>query len=687
MKPRAVSTDKPHFVGPTRAEVVLESREAFGALWKNLLKGGLFVECDPPRAIGLVVQVKLKGPKAEIELDGRIIHAIDGRLSKVYGQAPGVGLEFRAFRKELLGEVERYVAGELPRLGTAPVEAEPENDDDDLAGLGLSLDDLPVIDSSGGAPQSEAGSRADGDAPAKAHEEEEEEGEEEEETSGASELEIELSGDDDEDSDGDDGSELEIELSGSDDESEEDESDEEGSEADEDDFDELAEKLEEVEELAARFANGDLYEALEVSPEISDEGLARAVSALRNRLSVESSSKSARRIQQLEQEILEALAPVSDHAARLRFDFGHGHLRVQDRIAAAKGKKRALDELRAAWADAFEDKVRQADEAVAESLKLEATDLRQAFKIGREALELDPFNFDLRFRLSEWKKRITNQPKPAAPAPPPAAVHSIWGMLKAPSSGEDLVMTKPLELRAELSPLQALLGAFRQHADMTVLVGSFVFEIDAAGNIVRMTPPDGEGTLHELVRFGGLSQSDLDELLDEAGGAGQAEAIAVEKGKIYSESLSTGLRALLKRRAPEFLDQTGPWRTTDQLRAKALVKVSFDEISRAVFTTALRALPAGSSEAFFKDQLELAALPAPSAPGRLEKMQLEARELELLRSVRGTESLKQIHARSLLTKAHFYALTHWLVATSIWEVGQPKKKSEMEKILSVLKPR
>ncbi|MBI2375409.1 MAG: hypothetical protein HYV07_15545 [Deltaproteobacteria bacterium] len=687
----------PAFVGPTNVEAIYESRDALGATWKGLMKGGLFVPVDPPRAIGTMVAVRIKAPDADIELEGRVIHQVDAKLSKSYGQPIGVGIEFRAVRKELLADVELYLAGKKKKVGFG---AGDEKEDDGLdPDLDFDLDALDDDEDDEPPPpkplEKKVGSQKPEKESSKKPEKESSKKPEKKLSKAAAKIAAKKSGEKP-------GSKLKkpvMEEMDLDDEGIEVDDDDDGIEIGSDDDDEVVVEadpteeelrvLAEAAELTKR-AEGDLYALLGASPTDAFVELEKKLIPLMQKLMVkgELTSSGRSKLDAARMGIRAKVKEIETEKARLIHDFKTGHARAEERVAAVKFSQPALKEMLAVWFEVFPKKESEFADKMKRAQELaEQKDFRAAFKAGREAVELAPFSFEVRAKLAEWKRAV-QQPRSesipgAHPPAPQAFLRNAWGMLKSPESAADIVAKGEIEARAELTPIQVLLSAVRAPIECTVLIGSFVFEISGNNSIARFIPPDREGALHELVRTGILPASDLDSLLDEAGDdPSRAESLAISSNKIDEDQLASGLRAVIARRAPDFVDERGAWRTADHLRGPAVVKINFDQISRAVFTSSLALLPSGSSETYFQSLMDQCPTVTSGASTRLAQMKLDPRELELATSMHGQETLREVVKRSTIARNHFFALLLWLVSSGLCLVGEKRKASAMDQILA-----
>ena len=167
-------------------------------------------------------------------------------------------------------------------------------------------------------------------------------------------------------------------------------------------------RLQEVVALAQNFLRqleaSELYDALDVPPESDADDIFVRVQQLRRlfteplpemtpvqRTRVDAALKQLDRVSNL----------LIEPKRRLDYDFRHGHVRAEQRIAAGE----PVAELRASWAYTFPDRVQLAARFAGQALQAdEKGDRAAAIKAGTTALELDPFNTELRAVLEEWQQ-------------------------------------------------------------------------------------------------------------------------------------------------------------------------------------------------------------------------------------------------------------------------------------------
>lgn len=103
---------------------------------------------------------------------------------------------------------------------------------------------------------------------------------------------------------------------------------------------------------------------------------------------------------------------MTDEVRRIDYDFRHGHVFPEFRIAEATSDE-ALDRLREIWRRIHLDKVKDAEKSAAEAIRaVNRLDYDAAVTAGRAALVGDPFNTDLRTAVREWQVRLDRRAGP-----------------------------------------------------------------------------------------------------------------------------------------------------------------------------------------------------------------------------------------------------------------------------------
>lgn len=148
------------------------------------------------------------------------------------------------------------------------------------------------------------------------------------------------------------------------------------------------------------------YDALEISPSADGDAIAARLKELEDLFA--STSGAAEDMARLNV-ALEALSKLSIilgvQQRRLQYDFRMGHLRVHERLAAARdGTGAPLGELRRAWNFVYPEHVERSAMLMREAFAASHVhDYGRAIERGTEALRLNPFFDQLAEYLHEWK--------------------------------------------------------------------------------------------------------------------------------------------------------------------------------------------------------------------------------------------------------------------------------------------
>jgi uncharacterized protein (TIGR02266 family) len=105
--------------------------------WLDLGLGGLFVEADPPMAVGtlLVLEIEIPGEGTAASTTGRVIWIRERPTSD--GKPPGMGVSFTYADDAMLTSIRRFLAGETPSARAQSPSALPSRERTVL-GVGLS---------------------------------------------------------------------------------------------------------------------------------------------------------------------------------------------------------------------------------------------------------------------------------------------------------------------------------------------------------------------------------------------------------------------------------------------------------------------------------------------------------------------------------------------------------------------
>lgn len=174
-----------------------------------------------------------------------------------------------------------------------------------------------------------------------------------------------------------------------------------------------------------------IYERLRLPPDcdalVLGQALERLIASLE--LSLEAMPAGNQRDQaRVFKQSLERIRPIcQDPMKRVAYDFNHGYVRAEERIAAAAlGKGPPLSKLQEVWKRIFPDDVREARQLLAEARKGGP----DAAQLLARARSLDPFNPQLQAPVASPPPAPPPAPPPvvsppaafAPPQPPPAAV-------------------------------------------------------------------------------------------------------------------------------------------------------------------------------------------------------------------------------------------------------------------------
>ncbi|MCK6548407.1 FHA domain-containing protein [Myxococcota bacterium] len=164
-----------------------------------------------------------------------------------------------------------------------------------------------------------------------------------------------------------------------------------------------------VRELITHFEENDVYGGLELPPTASPAELARRFDELRT-LFIElqrlASPPQLARISAADRLLQRAEVIMTDPERRLEHDFRQGHVRAEERIAAARHERGpAVAALREAWNRALPERHDKALVLMREVVTAKkAHDVVKALRLAHAALELDPFNEDLRRAIDAWQR-------------------------------------------------------------------------------------------------------------------------------------------------------------------------------------------------------------------------------------------------------------------------------------------
>lgn len=164
-------------------------------------------------------------------------------------------------------------------------------------------------------------------------------------------------------------------------------------------------------EFIARMEANDLYSALGLSPSAPDREVTGRLADLKRLFAGTDGQAKPPQLARLEaaRKLLERCATVvGTPERRLEYDMRQGHVRAEERVAAAKDKKGpSLAELRRAWHAAHPARLARAAELIRAALEAKKRrELVEAIRLGREALDLDPFQDELRRTVNAWHAMV-----------------------------------------------------------------------------------------------------------------------------------------------------------------------------------------------------------------------------------------------------------------------------------------
>lgn len=174
----------------------------------------------------------------------------------------------------------------------------------------------------------------------------------------------------------------------------------------------------EVRHFLQGFEQEDLYGAVGALPTASRAELAGRLQQLMNLFDAPPPNlrpTTKTRLQHAKSLLKKATILMMDPDRRLDFDFRHGHVHAEHRIANARGPAE-IAHLRDLWHQLHRHSLQEAEHAAARALEhVNKLDYESALTEAGRALERDPFNMELRAAMQEWKHRLNvrNGPRPA----------------------------------------------------------------------------------------------------------------------------------------------------------------------------------------------------------------------------------------------------------------------------------
>jgi len=160
-------------------------------------------------------------------------------------------------------------------------------------------------------------------------------------------------------------------------------------------------------QLLAHIKASRLYEALGVSPACSDAELNARIEQLGSAFTSERDGASGERAAVLEAAcgvIAGVSKTIGSRSRRIAYDFAHGHVRAEERLAELEQTGVSVNSLRAIWHKVFPEQLTEAQGLISRAVaKARHHDYEQAAELAARAIELDPFNQQIRDRMGPWE--------------------------------------------------------------------------------------------------------------------------------------------------------------------------------------------------------------------------------------------------------------------------------------------
>lgn len=172
--------------------------------------------------------------------------------------------------------------------------------------------------------------------------------------------------------------------------------------------------LEQAKALITAVERGDLYGALQLAADSSDDAVAQRLAAVEAALAVGADapdSPQAARIRAAQERLARLRAVLTEPMRRLEYDFRAGQLRALDRIQRAKsGNGPSLETLRRVFNAVHPDRVERAAAQTRKAFAASQTgDLDGAIRAARSALDDNPFFDELRVAIADWERARTRR--------------------------------------------------------------------------------------------------------------------------------------------------------------------------------------------------------------------------------------------------------------------------------------
>ncbi|MCK6546022.1 FHA domain-containing protein [Myxococcota bacterium] len=169
-------------------------------------------------------------------------------------------------------------------------------------------------------------------------------------------------------------------------------------------------------DLISQVESNAVYGALQVKPTAPLADLTARIAELRAMFAKVEPSATPPQLARISgaQKLLDRAATLmSNPDRRMEYDFRHGEVRADERMSLARQQKGpSITELRGVWHRAMPDRLDKALVLVKEAIAAKKDrDLVRAIRLGRAALELDPFHEELRRTVDAWAAQEGGPPR------------------------------------------------------------------------------------------------------------------------------------------------------------------------------------------------------------------------------------------------------------------------------------
>lgn len=169
-----------------------------------------------------------------------------------------------------------------------------------------------------------------------------------------------------------------------------------------------------IKEFLEHVDANDLYGAIGATWRSRPEEVQAAIGALRELVGAVEQNGSPPQVARVHaaSKVLDRVAALmSSSDRRIEYEFRKGDVRADERIAAAKARKGpSMSELRGIWHRAMPGRLERAIELLRSAVTAKkARNLIEAVRLGRSALELDPFHEELRQTVDAWARQTPDK--------------------------------------------------------------------------------------------------------------------------------------------------------------------------------------------------------------------------------------------------------------------------------------